>query len=348
MERALRAVSIERGWTPGAWRWSPSAGPARCTPARWPRRWACPRWWSRPGGRAVRRGLLTAPRRRDLVRSWPTRPTTPAWTRPRPLADEARALVGDGGRRGGRVEVALDCRYRGQSHELTVPGVDEFHDEHRRRNGYARPEDPVEVVALRAVATRPPEVRRRRARPARPSRRPRPGPAVIAEPDCTIWVPEGWVARPGAAGAWSCAGRSRRCPRPASSWWRGARPQRLSMTIGPLQRVELRTSVDTDKRRPSNRASRRPRGRRTERRSRAATARAFVETPPGQGPGRAGRRSDQCRPARGHGSALRGGVSSGSTASRPVAQAHQCLPLRAASSPRASSWRLSEGEAAPV
>ena len=33
-----------------------------------------------------------------------------------------------------------------------------FHDEHRRRNGYARPDDPVEVVALRATATRPPAV----------------------------------------------------------------------------------------------------------------------------------------------------------------------------------------------
>jgi N-methylhydantoinase A/oxoprolinase/acetone carboxylase beta subunit len=27
------------------------------------------------------------------------------------------------------------------------------------------------------------------------------GPAVVAEPDCTIWVADGWVARPGAAGA---------------------------------------------------------------------------------------------------------------------------------------------------
>ena len=56
------------------------------------------------------------------------------------------------------METALDCRYRGQSHELTVPAVDGFHDEHRRRNGYARPGEPVEVVALRAVATRPPTV----------------------------------------------------------------------------------------------------------------------------------------------------------------------------------------------
>ena len=34
MEQALRAVSVERGVDPRGWRWSPSAGPARCTPAR--------------------------------------------------------------------------------------------------------------------------------------------------------------------------------------------------------------------------------------------------------------------------------------------------------------------------
>ena len=28
------------------------------------------------------------------------------------------------------------------------------------------------------------------------------GPAVVAEPDCTVWIPEGWVAVPGALGAW--------------------------------------------------------------------------------------------------------------------------------------------------
>nr|MBA2280751.1 hypothetical protein [Acidimicrobiia bacterium] len=34
-----------------------------------------------------------------------------------------------------------------------------------------------------------------------PSRDGRAGPCVLAEPDCTIWVAEGWVAEPGAAGA---------------------------------------------------------------------------------------------------------------------------------------------------
>ncbi len=28
------------------------------------------------------------------------------------------------------------------------------------------------------------------------------GPRVVAEPDCTVWVPDGWVAEPGPGGAW--------------------------------------------------------------------------------------------------------------------------------------------------
>ncbi len=53
----------------------------------------------------------------------------------------------------------VDVRYRGQSHETTVPyavgeGWDallaRFHATHRERNGFARPDDPVEVVTVRA------------------------------------------------------------------------------------------------------------------------------------------------------------------------------------------------------
>jgi N-methylhydantoinase A/oxoprolinase/acetone carboxylase beta subunit len=146
-------------------------------------------------------GLLTAPRRRDVVRSWPNpQDQTGLAEALALLGKEAAALVGPGAE-ATTVETALDCRYRGQSHELTVPSVGEFHDEHRRRNGYARPEEPVEVVALRAVATRPPTVAAAElpavARLAGKVR----GPAVIAELDCTIWVADGWVAQAGADGA---------------------------------------------------------------------------------------------------------------------------------------------------
>jgi N-methylhydantoinase A/oxoprolinase/acetone carboxylase beta subunit len=118
------------------------------------------------------------------------------------VADEAAALVGGGDAGAGDVEVEqlVDCRYAGQSHELTVSSPDAFPAEHERRNGFTRPGAPVEVVALRVRARRPaplspdelPEV-------ARPAVR---GPEVVAEADCTVWVPAGWQAEPGPLGAW--------------------------------------------------------------------------------------------------------------------------------------------------
>ena len=93
----------------------------------------------------------------------------------------------------------FDCRYAGQSHELSVSHPSKFHAEHHRRNGYARRGHPIEVVAVRARAALP--------SPVTPADLPTPersgavGPAVIAEPDCTIWVPEGWAAEPRAGGA---------------------------------------------------------------------------------------------------------------------------------------------------
>jgi N-methylhydantoinase A/oxoprolinase/acetone carboxylase beta subunit len=142
-------------------------------------------------------GILAAPRRVDLVRSWP-HPTehdglSDALDR---LVDEATAELGDPT---ASIARRVDCRYAGQSHELTVESVDEFAGEHERRNGYARPGHPVEVVAIRAAAwvdapisvTDLPDPRRTAAE----------GPTAIAETDCTIWLPEGWAATPGEAGA---------------------------------------------------------------------------------------------------------------------------------------------------
>jgi N-methylhydantoinase A/oxoprolinase/acetone carboxylase beta subunit len=134
-------------------------------------------------------GLLCAPRQRSIVRSWPT-PADHAG-----LADalsemgaKAVALVGHGA----EVTTSVDCRYAGQSHELTVPSVEDFAAEHVRRNGYARPGAPVEVVALRASARTPPAVRVEDLGPV--ERRGAHGPCVVAEADCTIWIPEGWTA----------------------------------------------------------------------------------------------------------------------------------------------------------
>jgi N-methylhydantoinase A/oxoprolinase/acetone carboxylase beta subunit len=142
-------------------------------------------------------GVLGSPLRRDLVRSWPTpRDHRGLDAARRGLEDEASALVGG---TDAVAESLVDCRYAGQSHELTVARVEDFHDAHERRNGYARPGAPVEVVALRATARRSPAIRI--ADLPAPVRRGAVGPAVIAEQDCTIWVPAGWRARPGDAGA---------------------------------------------------------------------------------------------------------------------------------------------------
>jgi N-methylhydantoinase A len=80
--------------------------------------------------------------------------------------------------------------------------VAEFHEAHRRRNGWARPDAPVEVVALRARATLPPVVDPA-ALPVTGARRvPLAGPAVVAEADCTVWIPPGWRAEVAESGSW--------------------------------------------------------------------------------------------------------------------------------------------------
>ena len=142
-------------------------------------------------------GLLCSPVQRDLVRSWPV-PSDHQGLDDAHVALAVQASREVGG--GATVELSLDCRYAGQSHELTVAEVGDFEAEHRRRNGYARPGAPIEVVALRARATvaAPLEVT---GLPA-PARARVEGPAVAAEEDCTVWVPDGWVAEPGEVGAW--------------------------------------------------------------------------------------------------------------------------------------------------
>ena len=194
MERALRAVSVERGVDPRSLALVAFGGagplhaceladalgmPRVIVPAR--------------AGVLSALGVLGAPRSRELVRSWTGEGSVDVALRD--LADDARRLVGANA----VTDTLLDVRYAGQSHELTVHSLDAFHDEHRQRNGYSRRDAPLEIVALRARAriespldvTSLPAVER--STPV--------APAVIAEPDCTIWLPDGWRARRGEADA---------------------------------------------------------------------------------------------------------------------------------------------------
>jgi N-methylhydantoinase A/oxoprolinase/acetone carboxylase beta subunit len=207
MEQAVRAVTVERGVDPaglalvafgGA---GPLHGCALAAALGMAAVIVPPR-----AGALSAVGLLCSPRQRELVRSWPDRSDREGLDDALvALGAEARAAVtgideGNSASPDVEVEFALDCRYRGQSHELSVPSIEAFHAEHQRRNGYARPDAPVEVVALRARARRP--------APLDPedlplvTREARAGPAVAVEPDCTVWIPAGWIAEPGALGAW--------------------------------------------------------------------------------------------------------------------------------------------------
>ena len=167
MEQALRAVSVERGVDP---RRSRARGLRRCrTAARvragrrrsaWPAVIVPPR-----AGVLSAVGLLCAPRpaRPGAVVADAGRPRR-ARRRARDLAASWRRIGVARGRRWRTVDVALDCRYAGQSHELTG----------RRRSRRSRPSTSaatatpdrapsIEVVALRATAARRRSRTRRRS-----------------------------------------------------------------------------------------------------------------------------------------------------------------------------------------
>jgi N-methylhydantoinase A/oxoprolinase/acetone carboxylase beta subunit len=198
MEQALRAVSVERGVDPRGLALVAfgGAGPLHACALADALGMACVIVPARAGVLSAV-GILASPRRADRVRSWPT----PDDHRDidRALDALGRAAVDALGEPLDRLELAVDCRYAGQSFELTVPSVAAFASEHERRNGYVRDGHPIEVVALRASALGAapidvaalPVVARETAK----------GTRVISEPDCTIWLPEGWTAEVGEAAA---------------------------------------------------------------------------------------------------------------------------------------------------
>jgi N-methylhydantoinase A/oxoprolinase/acetone carboxylase beta subunit len=200
MEQAVRAVSIERGIDPRGLALIAFGGagplhactladaldmPAVIVPAR--------------AGVLSAVGILAAPRQADLVSSCPDPlDHVDAERRAAELAERAVEHVGAAEGRA-VVLVTFDCRYSGQSHELRVDRISDFHAEHERRNGYRRADDPIEVVVVRASARVASPVGE--LPPPQPGRQAVTGPAAVAEPDCTIWIPEGWVGAPGEAGA---------------------------------------------------------------------------------------------------------------------------------------------------
>ncbi len=105
---------------------------------------------------------------------------------------------------GAALGLAVDCRYAGQGHELTVPVTEAeeaaagFHRQHALRHGWDRPDQPVEAIAVRVTATVPTE---------RPALAPVPvvagpvaGPSAVPIEGATVWVGAGWAGACDATG----------------------------------------------------------------------------------------------------------------------------------------------------
>jgi len=231
IERALRAVTIERGRDAADFVLLAygGAGPLHaCAVADGlgMRRILIPPF---PGALSAV-GLLVGAPAVDIGRSVIGRPAADHARAFEALEDEARARLAASGvaRRGTTVRRRADLRYAGQSWELTVPWPRDgdlaaaLGREHRRHFGYDRPGAEVEVVTLRVRASGRPAA----ALPAAPahastavpatvwlgdrSGEPRPaacrhraelaegerleGPAVIVQADATTYVAPGWTA----------------------------------------------------------------------------------------------------------------------------------------------------------
>ena len=163
MERAVRKVSVDDGIDPGASTLIAfgGAGGLHAT--------ALARRLEMAGvvvpahaGVFSALGLLLAPPRADAARSVLLREGPMLDVHAGQLGDEARAALAGSGFGDAVVAIHVDVRYLGQSHQTSVPYrlgsgwvvlAEDFHDLHERSNGFARRDDPIEVVTIRAEAT---------------------------------------------------------------------------------------------------------------------------------------------------------------------------------------------------
>ena len=232
MERALRVISVERGFDPAEFVLVAFGGAGALHVAELVERLGAKQALVPPDpGLLSAYGMLAAPPTRELSRTLLVSSSD--------LDQEARfagafqdmesravqEMVEEGNDPDSiTVHHWVDARYQGQSFELRVPRegwAAAFHKAHEERYGYARPETPVEAVTLRAVAEAP-------ALPLSPARLPEAraeppthpgtaycqgneiqvrrvwrkdllsghtleGPAIVLEYSSTTWLPPGWL-----------------------------------------------------------------------------------------------------------------------------------------------------------
>ena len=162
MERAIRVITVERGFDPRdfALLGFGGAGPMHAAELAMDLGIRHVVFPQNPGLLCAW-GAIGAPLGREY--SMTVREVDPPYARlrqrARPLIVRARReLAGEGASRSAfAAEVHLDMRYRGQSYELEVPLTrnfkDAFHAAHRRTFGHSASEAPVEVVNLRLRAS---------------------------------------------------------------------------------------------------------------------------------------------------------------------------------------------------
>ncbi len=186
MERAIRVVSVERGYDPREFAlvaFGGCGGLHACEMAEdlGIRTVVVPRF----AGVLSAVGMLMADRVRDYAAG--VLGTGDIEAAYRALEKRARRDL-----RGAKLVRSVDVRYVGQSYELTVGAAGEFHGAHERVYGYADRDRPLELVTVRVTAVKP--VERLRMGPGQ-KKKPVAGPALLADYGSTTYVPGGWNAR---------------------------------------------------------------------------------------------------------------------------------------------------------
>lgn len=187
MERAIRAISVERGYDPRDFALLSfgGAGPQHACElaARLEMKTVVV---PQHAGVLSALGMLSADCVRDFSQSTLGRDANEVFTElearaAREFAAESLPQV--------HFERQIDLRYEGQSFEITVPASDRdrFHDAHRKRYGYDHPALPVEAVTARIRAVAPLD----KIDLAAPTE---------AEAFSSVYIPPGWASRSDAAG----------------------------------------------------------------------------------------------------------------------------------------------------
>lgn len=169
MERALRVISVERGYDPVDFAIVAFGGAGALHVAELTDRLGAEKALVPPDpGLLSAYGMLASPVTREASRTVLLTTEDPEIeTRLQgalaELEEGARVAMVDDGVDADTLTVEhwIDARYAGQSFELGIPArgwVDAFHATHEERYGYSRPETPLEAVTVRVVVSAPPPV----------------------------------------------------------------------------------------------------------------------------------------------------------------------------------------------